>query len=170
MWRCGTPSWGRFASPGRYAVSQLMRLKIELPTTWSQVNQPGAAATFRRKDSSGAIQVSWGEYRGGELPIVVTAEFLKEMAEKFGQETGLGQLTESSGGGCRYGMYGTGVFQSAEHPRSQVWFVSDGRNIIMATHICDEEPKQSEIAEAQQIAASLALGVEHPRKPRWRFW
>jgi hypothetical protein len=51
-----------------------------------------------------------------------------------------------------------------------VWFISDGRDHIMATHICDYEPVSDEIAEAQQIASSLALGPEQPAKPKWKFW
>ena len=135
-----------------------MRLKIELPTTWGQADIPDGPATFCREDGSGAFQVSWAEYRGGKLPTDVTADSLKQMAERFGQSNGFGEMTESSGGDCRYGMYGTGVFRSAEHPRIQVWFISDGRDHIMATHICSVQPEQSEIVEAQQIAASLALG------------
>jgi hypothetical protein len=100
----------------------------------------------------------------------VTADSLKQMAETFGQANGFGEMIESSSGSCRYGMYGTGVFRSAEHPRIQVWFVSDGCDHIMATHVCSIEPESSEIAEAQQIAASLALGPEHPLKRKWKFW
>lgn len=137
-----------------------MRLKIELPTTWAQADNPDGPATFCREDGSGAFQVSWAEYRGGMLPSDVTAESLKQMAENFGQRNDFGEMTESSGGRCRYGMFGTGVFRSADHPRIQVWFVSDGRDHIMATHICSAQPEEGEIAEAQQIAASLALGVQ----------
>ena len=32
------------------------------------------------------------------------------------------------------------------------------------------QPEPGEIAEAQQIAASLALGPQHPPKPKWKFW
>jgi hypothetical protein len=147
-----------------------MRLKIQLPTTWSQVDNPDGPATFCREDGSGAFQVSWAEYGGGNLPTDVTADGLKQMAERFGQSNGFGEMTESSSGSCRYGMFGTGVFRSTEHSRIQVWFVSDGRDHIMATHICSEPPGESEIAEARQIAASLALGPEHPPKLKWKFW
>ena len=147
-----------------------MRLKIELPTTWTQADNPDGPATFCRENGSGAFQVSWGEYRGGKLPTDVTAESLKQMAENFGHSNGFGEMIESSCGSCGYGMFGTGVFRSTDHPRIQVWFVSDGRDFIMATHICSVQPERSEIAEAQQIAASLALGPEQPVKPKWKFW
>jgi len=148
----------------------VMRLKIELPATWAQADNPDGPATFCRADGRGALQVSWAEYRGGTLPTEVTADGLKQMAERFGQKNEFGEMVESSGGACKFGMFGTGLFRSGGHPRIQVWFISDGRDHIMATHICNEEPEASEVAEAQQIAASLVLGPEVPPRPKWKFW
>ena len=138
--------------------------------TWAQQDTPGAAATFCRQGSTAAFQVSWAEYRGQQSLPAVTADSLKQMATDFGKDNGFGDLVESSGGTCRFGNYGTAVFRSAQHPRIQIWFISDGRDHIMATHICDREPESSEVAEAQQIANSLALGPEQPSKPKWKFW
>jgi hypothetical protein len=146
-----------------------MRLKIELPRTWAQQDNPNGPATFRRQGSTSAFQVSWAEYRDGKLPDV-TLDKLKGMATGFGQKQGFGEMSESSSGACRFGTFGTAVFRSAEHPRIQIWFISDGRDHIMATHICDREPETSEVAEVQQIASSLALGPELPTKPKWKFW
>ena len=92
------------------------------------------------------------------------------MAAGFGQQNGFGEMIESSSGACRFGSFGTAVFRSVQHPRIQVWFISDGRDHIMATHICDREPESGEVAEVQQIASELALGPEQPAKPRWKFW
>ena len=92
------------------------------------------------------------------------------MAIDFGRDSRFGELAESSGGACRFGSFGTAVFRSSEHPRIQVWFISDGRDHIMATHICDREPDAEEVAEAQQIASSLALGPEQRAKSKWKFW
>jgi hypothetical protein len=148
-----------------------MRLKIQLPPTWAQKENGDGPATFCRADGVGPFQVSWAEYRGRQLSTdVTTRDSLKKMAERFGQQNGFGHLVESSTGTCPFGMFGTGVFQSAQHPRIQVWIISDGRDHIMATHICIAKPDSTEIAEAQQIAASLALGPEQAPRPRWKFW
>ncbi len=146
-----------------------MRLKIQLPTTWTQQNNTDGPATFCREASTSAFQVSWAEYRGGKLPDVTTDK-LKEMATGFGEKKEFGEMLESSVGGCKFGSFGTAVFRSIEHPRIQIWFISDGRDHIMATHICDREPEASEVAEVQQIASSLALGPDQPTKPKWKFW
>jgi hypothetical protein len=142
-----------------------MRLKIELPTTWAQQNNPKGPATFCRQASTNAFQVSWAEYRGQKSLPEVTADSMRQMATGFGQKNGFGEILESSGGACRFGSFGTAVFRSVRHPRIQVWFISDGRNYIMATHICDCQPESSEVAEAQNIAGSLALGPEQPPEP-----
>jgi hypothetical protein len=146
-----------------------MRLKIQLPTIWAQQNNPNGPATFCRQGSSSAFQVSWAEYRGGKQPDVTTDK-LKGLATDFGQKQGFGEMLESSTGTCIFGTFGTAVFSSAECPRIQIWFISDGRDHIMATHICDQRTEASEIVEAQQIAKSLALGPEQPQKPKWKFW
>ncbi len=162
----GIPSlWRQFSN-----AHSTMRLKIELPTTWAQQENPNGPATFCRQGSTSAFQVSWAEYQNGKPLPEITAESLKQMAAGFGRKQGFGDAVESSGGACRFGTFGTAVFHSAEHRRIQVWFISDGRDHIMATHICDREPALSEVGEAQQIASSLALGPEKAAKPKWKFW
>ena len=147
-----------------------MRLKIVLPATWASKDNPDGPATFCRQGSTSAFQVSWAEYRGGKPLPEITAVTLKQMATNFGAKNGFGEMVESSGGACRFGSFGSAVFRTGEHPRIQVWFISDGHDHIMATHICDLEPESSEIADVQQIASSLALGPEQPAKPKWKFW
>ena len=146
-----------------------MRLKIQLPTNWAQHDNPNGPATFRREDGTGAFQVSWAEYRGSK-PLEVTTDKLKSLAVSFGPKHGLGEMIESSVGECVFGSFGTAVFRSAEHSRVQFWFISDGRDHIMATHICNREPDAGEVADVQHIARSLALGPELPAKPKWKFW
>jgi hypothetical protein len=82
------------------------------------------------------------------------------MAVNFGRNNGLGEFVESFGGASAFGSFGSAVFRSPERPRSQVWFISDGHDHIMATHICDRAPQAFEIGEAHQIATSLALGPD----------
>ena len=142
-----------------------MRLKIQLPAAWTQQNNSKGPVTFCRRGSGNAFQVSWAAYRGRES-LDVTAETLVEMATNLGQEQRFGDRLETASGDCRFGTFGTAVFRGAGHPRIQIWFISNGRDHILATHICDRDPRASEIAEVKQIANSLALGPEEPFKPR----
>jgi len=147
-----------------------MRLKIELFTNWTQHQNQTSAATFYRQGSTSAFQVSWAEYRGKQPLRKISTDGLKQFAINFGQKNASGELIEASYGGCRFGNYGTAVFRSEKHPRIQIWIVTDGRDYILATHVCDRYPEPSEVAEVQQIARSLALGPEQPQKPKWKFW
>jgi hypothetical protein len=139
--------------------SKGLRLKIQLFPNWAAQDNPDGPATFYRQGSTNAFQVSWAEYRGGKPLPKITATSLEQMANAFGQKQSFGEAIESSGGECKFGSFGTAVFHSARHPRIQVWFISDSREHIMATHICDREPQSDEVAEVQQIARSLGLGL-----------
>jgi hypothetical protein len=142
-----------------------MRLKIELFQNWKQQENSNGPATFRRQGTSGAFQVSWAEYRGKKPLHRVGVDELRQMVTSFGQDQKSGELVDSWSGSCRFGIFGTAVFRSEENPYHQFWFVTDGTDYIMATHICDREPEPSEVSEVQQIASSLALGPEQPEKP-----
>ena len=164
--RTHLPRPGTVAADCRCWTDRNMRLKIQLPTNWTQQNNPSGPATFSRQGSTGALHVSWAEYRGAKPLPEITADSLKTMAIAFGQKHGLGETGESSNGPCGFGRFGTAVFRSNQHPRVQVWFISDGRDHIMATHICDREPHPSEVDEAQHIAASLALVPDQAPNPK----
>jgi hypothetical protein len=134
-----------------------MRLKIQLHPTWYQDKKNDGPATFCRANSSSAFQVSWAEKKGGAIPNP-SGKDLIAFALNFGAQNNFGEVVESRDGTCRFGNYGTAIFRSTKHSRIQLWIVSNGRDFIFATHICDQVPSNEEISEAQSIAESLALG------------
>ena len=147
-----------------------MRLKVDLFSNWTRVNDENGPARFCRRGSTNAFQVSWAEYRGKQPLANVSLDKLKDFAVDFGRKNSSGELVESSSGTCGFGSFGTAVFRSEQHSRIQVWILTDGSDHILATHICDQPPEQNEIDEARRIATSLALGPEEPIKPKWKFW
>jgi hypothetical protein len=136
-----------------------MRLKIQLPTTWFQEENPDGPATFYREDSTSAFQVSWAENQSATIPTMSDSD-LVQFALDFGAQNGFGKVLETRNGMGRFGLFGTAIFRSDEHPRIQLWVVTNNSDFIFATHICDTEPVSEEILEAQQIAESLTLGPE----------
>jgi hypothetical protein len=107
------------------------------------------------------------------------------MACDFGRSQNSGQLVESTCGPCTFGGLGTAVFRSNQHARIQIWFLSNGRDFIMVTHICTSAPDPKEVAEVQQIVPGLTLGAGDAnapstlspappkplnKKPKWKFW
>ena len=145
----------------------IMSLKIKLPKGWSDYDNPDGPPTYVRElsETPGPLQISWAEYKKGEIPNP-SANDLKEMAEDFGEKHGFGDLVESSNNPCEFGTMGTAVFRSGEHPRIQVWHLSNGKDFITVTHICPTEPDPIEVREAQEIVRTLTLG----KKSKWKFW
>jgi hypothetical protein len=137
-----------------------MRLKIKLYDGWRQATNTNGPATFYRGQSDNPLQVSWAEYRGQKPLRSVSTDELKDAAMRFGCQQGFGELTESSGGPCEFGSYGTAIFHSTTHPRIQVWFVTDGRDHILATHICSKAADPAEVREVQEIIARVTLASE----------
>jgi hypothetical protein len=149
-----------------------MRLKVQIPRHWARYNDAGATFIRLTSEVSGALQFSFGEYKGGEIPNP-TPQDLQQMAAGYGPAHNLGELLESSSGPCVFGAMGTAVFRSAENSRVQIWFLSNGRDFIMATHICCHEPDPAEIADAQEIVRQLTLGPDESapvKKSKWKFW
>ena len=79
------------------------------------------------------------------------------MAQGTGQHSNAGSLLESLSGVCNLGSYGSAVFESTEYPRIQFWYLCNGRDFVLATHVCSVKPDAEEVAEAQQIIGMLGL-------------
>jgi hypothetical protein len=140
-----------------------MRLKVKLPRYWAASNDGRPIYISLASNKSGALQISWAEYKGGELPNP-TPQDLQNSAADFGKAQNLGELIENSSGPCVFGTFGTAVFRSAEIPRFQIWFLSNGRDFINAWHTCTSEPDPAEIADAQAIVRELTLGPDEPER------
>jgi hypothetical protein len=135
------------------------RLQVKLLPNWAQSDNPGGPATFYRTDSddSGALQVSlYAEDTGGKVPNP-TPDDLVKLAQGHGQRHDAGELVGTHSGSCDLGSFGAAVFRSAEYSRIQCWYLSNGRDFVLATHVCTVEPEATEVSEAQQIVGMLGL-------------
>jgi hypothetical protein len=140
-----------------------MRLKIQLFNNWLQRSDVPGPAAFSRRGNTSVLQDSWAGYRSDKPLRQLGEDGIRQFAAEFGRK--FGELVESSSGTCGFGIYGTAIFRSLPHPRSQVWILTNGRDHILATHVSSEQPSSDEIAEVQQIAQSLALGPEQAAQP-----
>lgn len=145
------------------------RVTVRLLPGWSDYSHqnPEGPATFLRDTSKvpGPLQVSFVGYRAGEIPNA-SLQSLVNMASDMGDTLGATEVVQTTSGDCAFGRFGSAVFRSAENPRMQVWYLSDGYDFILATHICGEEPDGSEVAEVEEIVKRLT--VESRRW--WKFW
>jgi hypothetical protein len=147
-------------------ISKWQSVQIRLHEGWSDRSHEnqGALATYVRDDSKvpGVLQVSV-VFRGA-TPPELTMEKQIAIAVQLGTQPGFEQISTASGD-CRFGHWGSAVFRSEGH-RAQCWLLSNGRDAILVTHICQAEPDPAEIAEAQEIVEWMHLA----ERPWWRFW
>ena len=119
-------------------LEDIMHLKVKLLKGWADYSRenPDGPPTFLRDLSEvpGPLQISTWEYEGGEIPNP-SEDDLKHMSVELGRKN-FGELVETSSGACTFGKMGTAVFHSGEYPRVQVWHLSNGKDFILATHIC----------------------------------
>lgn len=137
------------------------QLEIRLLPNWADVSgeNPGGPATYARTNSkgSGALQVSLAaEYRGGRVPNPSQQDLIR-LAQGYGESQQAGSLVSAASGDCQLGTYGTAVFRSAANPHLQLWLLSNGRDFVLATHVCVVEPETAECTEAQQIVSMIGL-------------
>jgi hypothetical protein len=125
------------------------RLREFLLPILVQADNPDGPATVFRSDSedSGALQVSHAEYKACKLPNQSPIEIV-EFTQGYGQRHGAGELVGAYSGACVLIRFGAAVFPSAEYRRIQVWCLCNGRDFVLATHICTVEPEAAEVSEA----------------------
>jgi hypothetical protein len=133
-------------------------LKVILPEGWSDETDPGkhGVLTFVREPgkTAGTLQLFLATSEGGQEP---TQNDLMEMAVKHVLLQNLGRLDECSDGACSSGHFASAVFWSQKAPRSQIWFISNGVDLITATHVCHAEPDPAEVREATMIVETVEI-------------
>ncbi|MHC4532157.1 MAG: hypothetical protein ACYSXD_11445 [Planctomycetota bacterium] len=142
-------------------------IRVKLPPGWSDYSHenPDGPATFIREinNEPSAFQVSFVLQKGGDTPNP-SCEDLIEIARNTGEDIPAGDLVETSSGMCAFGIFGAAIFKSKETPRTQIWYLSDGHNFILATHICPEVPEPEELTEVQKMVNNLYIS----KRPFWK--
>jgi hypothetical protein len=107
--------------------------------------------------SGGALQISLqAEYVGGKDPNPNVGDLI-DLARGHGESHEAGELVETFGGSCSLGEFGSAIFSSAEFPHTQLWYLTNGLDFVLATFVCTEKPGTDEIAEAQEIVSWVEL-------------
>ena len=122
-----------------------MQLQVSPPPHWHDAESPDSRGhvTLRRGEGpeAGLLQLSLALFRGGAAPDP-SAPDLERHARTYGEKIGYGPPQGSSSGACAMGLYGTAVFRPTAQRRAQLWFVSNGRDFVLASYVCGAEPDQ----------------------------
>jgi hypothetical protein len=136
------------------------RFKIDLLPAWSDRSSeyPHGRSTYIRVASpkSGTLQVSWASFSGVGKPPELTDEGLIQIATRIATSHGENVVAKNVGMSA-WGRFGCVIALAPTGQRSQAWVVHKGGENILATHIGPNPPDESEIAEAEQIAMSIAI-------------
>ena len=141
-------------------------LRVNLLPGWTDHSDenPDGPLTYVRdaSESPGALQISCAWYVSGEVPDPDDDDLIN-LAKGIADTFDAAELVETKSGTCRIGRYGSAVFRCSGFPHVQAWHLSNGRDLIMVTHICaGADPDPAELHEAQEIVEALDIvGVEH---------
>ncbi|QDU26401.1 hypothetical protein ETAA8_14790 [Anatilimnocola aggregata] len=145
-----------------------LQLELWLPDDWVDVTEQIARGPttlmWNDERATGALQVVVSEHRQGPSPQPTPAE-LMAFAEKFGTDYRFGKLLTKVSGECKLGTFGTAIFrrpppvQADVPPFGQVWFLTNGSDIIFCHFLATAEPHERETLGANEIALMLNLSA-----------
>jgi len=140
----------------------MLSLQVHLLPGWSDVtaHNPDGGPTYIRHvhGMDNPLQVSYSMYRSGDIPNPSEGDLIT-LAQGLSQAIEPAELISTMSGPCTFGHFGSAVFCSPVFPRAQSWCLSNGKDVIRATHICGSLPAAEEIREAEWIVRRLTLTI-----------
>ena len=136
------------------------RLAVSLPPGWTDIshdNVDGPPTYVRQGDASGSLQISIQAQHAGGVDPDPTAEQLIALAEGVVLREESAEVRGRAAGQCVFGHYGTVLARVDAFSWVQIWVLSNGRDFMMATHICADEPSEVEVNEAGWIVKHADL-------------
>jgi hypothetical protein len=131
-----------------------LQLDVKLLPGWMNVKNPKSYVCVRQTSTRpGEMQFSSAVYKpGAPPPIAVTGEKLIEMCRGMSKGVRGRREISSQFGNCDFGTFGTLAVRGESPAYVQVWVLTNGRDFILITHVCGEEPDPAEAKEANEIA------------------
>jgi hypothetical protein len=136
---------------------QFNGFSVETAPEWEDITHTleGDSKPFtlaRPTNGVGALQFSPAFYRRGPLPSPSPADLLS-MAEEFGRSRSLGAPYDAVTEDGALAIAGLSFHGGAEFTR--VWFLSDKRNVMLATYVCDWGDQGEELTPCEAIVRSV---------------
>ncbi len=126
------------------------------PGSWEDVTgsiqTENCPITLARHDGVGAFQISSALYKSGRTPNA-SHDDLVAMLGDFAIARRLGQGTDEE----RFNGQAFGVAKSYHEGTDliRVWYVSDSRNFLLITYVCDWSMRDRELSDCEQIVRSI---------------
>lgn len=104
----------------------------------------------------GALQFSPAIYTSGPLPHI-TPKTLCELLDDFISKKGLGKSFERRSYQGKVAIE-TASFHAADS-LIQVWYVSDGKSMMLVTYVCEWDYRDQEVSEREKTVRSISFGT-----------
>lgn len=130
---------------------------ITVPVDWdnitSTLDEANPPLTVANPEAGvGALQFSSANYKGGKLPDVRLQD-LTELLSDFAVNRDLGEPFDSIASPDGLAI-AAASFQSGDD-LIRVWFVSDGKSVILATYVSDWDQRDSEAGAREAVVRSI---------------
>jgi hypothetical protein len=100
----------------------------------------------------GALQFSPAIYRSGVVPRV-TPQDLCKFLDEFAFNQGLGEPFDRSSYAGEVAIEGASFHADSDLVR--VWYISDGKSLILVTYLCDWDDRDREASEQETAVRSI---------------
>jgi hypothetical protein len=104
----------------------------------------------------GAIQFSPAIYKSGRLPRVSPND-LAELLDEFARKHKMGEAFDRSAHSGEVAIEGASFHAGGDFTR--VWYVSDGKNLMLVTYVCDWDDREQEDSEREMAVRSVRFDL-----------
>jgi hypothetical protein len=129
------------------------RLNVRLYDGWTPQENGAGPVTYMK--GSSCLQFSHAYNKGDSLSV--DEQKLISICERLTRSMRGRRDLLSGTGTCQAGSYGTVMARADEPAYMQAWVIKSGNDMVLVTHICEQEPSQDEVKEATAIALMTTL-------------
>ena len=145
------------------------RLQVKLFSNWVDYskNNSDAPLTYINTECKtiNLLQITYAIYKKGEIPYSSVEDLIK-MNTDFGKKYVLTTINYCIGD-CAFGKYATALLGSDSFEWYQIWHLTNGKDFIFVTYICEVVPEEHIRNEAHSIVMNLT--IKYKNKPWWRI-
>jgi hypothetical protein len=137
-------------------MNQLGDLLLDVIPGWLDTTEADHPPTLSKPDGYGALQFSVAKYSSGEVPQI-TENTLHDMLVEFAASRELGEPVNPPA--ARLGrVTRVGATFDVEGAVLRVWYLSDGRSVVLATYFCHHpEHAAEELRDCEAMLSTLTL-------------
>ncbi len=135
-------------------------LQVHLLPNWEDISHenPEGPPTFVLSDenATGVLQMSiQSVYESGPEPNPTDNDLIRLSEHIAGIQEA--EVVKRYSGECDLGRFGCVIARSVELPTVQIWTLANGRDFVLATFLCTENPSAEEATQAETIVKTARL-------------